>query len=154
MVHLPKQKILSLPRTPELCDVAGDFRGADNLAFFIFDRRNCDGNINKASVLVLSYRLVMVNPLTPADTFEDHGFFVVPVGRYNHGHGPADGFVGRVAKKTLGPAVPTGDHAVEVFGKDCVIRRFYDRPVVLRGAIARWAFAASAPRTGRSSNNL
>ena len=37
----------------------------------------------------------------------------------------------------IGAAFPTGDHAVEVFRKDCVIRRFYDSRVVLRGAIAR-----------------
>jgi hypothetical protein len=86
-----------------LCDVAGDFRGADDLAFFIFDRRNSDGNINEASVLALSYRLVMINPFTAPDTFEDHGFFVVPIGRNNYGHRPADGFLGRVAKKPLGP---------------------------------------------------
>ena len=68
MVHLPKQKLLSLPRPLEFCDVAGDFRGADDLAFFIFDRRNSEGNINKASVLALSNRLVMINPLTATDT--------------------------------------------------------------------------------------
>ena len=79
-------------------------RGADDLAFFIFDRRNSDGNINKASVLALSYRLVMVNPLIATDTFEDHGFFVVPIGRNNHGHGPADGFLSRVAKEPMGTA--------------------------------------------------
>ena len=122
MVHLPKQKLLSLPRALELCDVPGDFRGADDLACFIFDRRNSDGNINKASVLALPYCLVVVNPLTATDTFEDHGFFVVPIGRNNHGHGPADGFLSRVAKEPMGPAVPTGDHALEIFRKDCVIR--------------------------------
>ena len=58
-------------------DVAGDFRGADDFAFFVFDRRNSEGNIDEASVLALSNRLVMINPLTPTDTFEDHRFFVV-----------------------------------------------------------------------------
>ena len=154
MVHLPKQKLSSLARALQLCDVAGDFRGADDLAFFIFDRRNSEGNIKETSILALTYRLVMFNPLTATDTFKDYGFFVVPIGRNNEGHRPADGFIGRVAKKTLGPVVPTGDHAVEVFGKDCVIRRFHDRRVVLRGAIARWVFAAPAPRMGRSSDNF
>ena len=136
MVHLPEQKLLSLPRALELRDVAGDFGGTDDLAFFIFDRRNSEGNIKETSILALTYGLVMINPLTATDTFEDFGLFVVPIGRNNEGHRPADGFVGRVAKKTLGPAVPTGDHAVKVFGEDCVIRRFHDRRVVLRGAIA------------------
>jgi hypothetical protein len=35
MVHLPEQKLLSLARAFELCDVPGDFRGANDLAFFI-----------------------------------------------------------------------------------------------------------------------
>jgi len=39
-------------------------------------------------------------------------------------------------------------------GKDRVVRRLYDRRVVLSGAIARQPFDASAPRTGRSSINL
>ena len=46
------------------------------------------------------------------------------------------------------------DDAVEVLGKDRVVRRLYDRRVVLSGVIARQSFDASAPRTGRSSINL
>ena len=82
------------------------------------------------------------------DTFEDHGFFVVPIGRNNHGQGAVDGFLSRVAKKPLGPAVPTRDHAVEVFGKDCVVRQFYDRRVVLRGAIRDRLSPPSPPERG------
>src|ERR1700733_4055656 len=84
MVHLPKQKLLSLPRALELGDVAGDFRGTDDLAFFILDRRNSEGNIKETSILALTYGLVMINPLTATDTFEDHRFFVVSIGWNNY----------------------------------------------------------------------
>src|ERR1700728_4080969 len=57
MVHLPKQKLLALSRPLKLCDVARDFRGADDLAFFIFDRRHSKGNVNEAPVLALTNRL-------------------------------------------------------------------------------------------------
>jgi hypothetical protein len=68
----------------------------------------------------------VVNPLTLTDPFEDHGFFVMPIGRNNHGHRPADRFLGRVAKKPLGPSVPTGDHPVEDLWKG------FRRPTILR----------------------
>ena len=96
----------------------------------------------------------MFNPLTPTDALEDHRFFVVSIGRNKYGHRPADGFLGRVAKEPLGRAVPTDDDAVEVLGKDRVVRRFDDRRVVLRGVISRQTFPASAPGTRRSSNSL
>ena len=94
----------------------------------------------------------MVNPVTATDTFEDHGFFVEPIGRNNHGHRPADSLLGRVAKKPLRRAVPTDDDTFEVLGKYRVVRRFDDRRVVLRGVIARQTFPASAPETRRSSS--
>ena len=96
----------------------------------------------------------MFNPFTAMDTLEDHGFLVVQIGRDKEGHRTTDGFLSRVAKKPLGPAVPTGDYAVEVLGKDRVVRRFYDRRVVLPGAVARYAFADCASSTERSSNDF
>jgi hypothetical protein len=105
-------------------------------------------------VLALSNRLVVIIPLTATATFEDHGFFVVPIGRNKYRHRPANGFLGRIAKEPLSTLVPTGDDAVEVLGMDRVVRRLYDRRVVLSGAIARQAFDASAPGTERSSINL
>ena len=90
-------------------------------ACFVSDRRNSEGNINKAPVLALSNRLVVLNPLTATDAREDHRFFVVPIGRDKHSHRPADGFLGRVAEEPQGPAVPTHNEAVEVFGKDRIV---------------------------------
>src|SRR5271154_422996 len=111
MVHLPKQKVLALPRPLEFCDVAGDFRGADDLAFCIFDRRNGEGDINEAPVLALSNRLVVLNPFTATDTVENHRFFVRPVSWKKYRHRPADGLLGRVAKEPSCAVVPTGDDA-------------------------------------------
>ena len=47
-------------------NVTGDLRGGDDFAFFVFDRRNGEGNIYEASVLALSNRLVVMDSL-PGD---------------------------------------------------------------------------------------
>jgi hypothetical protein len=63
----------------------------------------------------------VINPVTATDTSEDHGFFIEPIGRNNHGHRLADSLLGGVAKKPLRRAVPTGDCTFEVFGKDRIV---------------------------------
>lgn len=118
MVHFPKQELLPFLRALGLRDVTGDFRGAYDFASLIFDRRNGEGNIDEAPVLALSNRLVMIDTLAPADTFEDHRLFVMSVRRNEHGYRPSDGLLRGVAKEELGATVPSHNHAIEVFGKD------------------------------------
>ena len=57
VVHFPKQELLLRLSPFAFGDIAGDFRGADDFASIVFDRRNRKGNIDKAPVLALSNRL-------------------------------------------------------------------------------------------------
>ena len=118
VVHFPKQELLPLLRPLAFRDIAGNFRGGDDFAFFVFDRRNSEGNIDEAPVLALSNRLVALDIFAPADTFEDKGLFVVSVLRNKDRHWLTHRLLRGIAKERLRATVPAHDDAVEVFGKD------------------------------------
>ena len=136
MVHFPKEKLLPLMRPLGCGDVTGDFRGGDDLAFFVFDRRNGEGNIDEAPVLALSNRLVVMDSFAAADPFEDKGFFVLSIHWDKNRHRPSHGLLRRIAKEELRAMVPSHNSAVEILGKDRVVRRFNDGHVVLSRALA------------------
>src|SRR5271166_4308243 len=123
MIHLPEQQILPLFRPFALGNVAGNFGRADDISAEVSDWRNGQRNIDQASVLALSDRLVMVDPLTAADAFEDSWFLVVAIGRNEHRHRLADRFLARIAEEALRASVPARDDAVDVFGNDGVVGR-------------------------------
>src|SRR5271170_6166284 len=115
MIHLPEQQILPLFRPFALGNVTRNFGRADDIAAEVSDWRNGQRDINEAAVLALSDGLVVVDPLTATDAFEDSGFFVVTIGRNEHSQRLADRFLARVAEETLRAAVPARDDAIDVF---------------------------------------
>src|SRR5271165_5071413 len=98
MIHLPEQQILPLFRPFALGDVTGNFGRADDIAAKVSDRRNRQRNIDRASVLALSDRLIVVDPLTTPDAFENSGFFVVAISGNEQSDRLADRFLGRIAE--------------------------------------------------------
>ena len=139
MIHLPEQQILPLFRPFALGNVTGNFGRADDIAAEVSDWRNGQRNIDEASVLALSDRLVMVDPLTAPDAFEDFGFFVMAIGRNEYSHRLADRLLARVAEEALRATVPARNDAVDVFRNDGVVGRFDNRGVVLRGFFVSFA---------------
>jgi len=89
---------LPLLRPFTLGDVTGNFGRADDIAAEVSDGRNGQRNINEASVLALSDRLVMVDPLTAPDALEDSRFFFVAISGNEHSHRLADSFLARIAE--------------------------------------------------------
>ena len=127
---------MSRPRPFALADVTGDFRGGDDFALLVFDRRNGEGNIDEAPVLAPSNRLIVINAFAAADTFEDHGLLLVEILRNEDRHRPPHGLLRAIAEEDLGATIPSQNNAVQILGKDCVVRRFNDGRIVLRGAFA------------------
>jgi len=117
-------------------DVTGDFRGGDDFSSLVLDRRNGQGNIDKAPVLALSNRLVVIDFFASANPFEDKGFFVLSIHWNKDRHRPSHGLPRCIAKEELRAPVPSHNDAVEILGKDRVVRRFDDGRIVLSGAIA------------------
>src|SRR5262249_47937310 len=118
-----------------------NFRRANYLAVTILDGRNRQGNVDEAAILALSNRFVMLDPFSPTNTVQDHRFFVVPIRRNEDCDRLAYGFFRDIAEDVLSATIPPGDHAVEVFGKDSVIRGFNDCGVMQRGAMVRQTIA-------------
>ena len=139
MIHLPEQQILPLFRPFALGDVTRNFGRADDIAAEVSDWRNGQRNVDEASILALSDSLVMVDPLTATDAFEDSRFFVVAIDRNEQSHRLADRFLAGIPEETLRAIVPARNDAVDVFRKDGVVGRFDNRGVVLRGFFVSFA---------------
>src|SRR3546814_2911967 len=90
MVHLAQQQLLLLLRLGVFGDVAGDLRGADDRPVGRPDWRDRQRDRDQAAVLALAQGLEVVHALALANLGEDHGLFVVPVGRDEHGDRLAD----------------------------------------------------------------
>jgi hypothetical protein len=127
---------LPLLRPLRFGDVTGDFRGGDDFSSLVLDRRNGEGNIDEAPVLALSNRLVVIDFFASADPFENKGFFVLSIHWNKDRHRPSHGLLRRITKEELRATVPSHNDAVEILGKDRVVRRFDDGRIVLSGAIA------------------
>ena len=121
MFHLPEQQILPLFRPFALGNVAGNFGRADDIAAKVSDWRNGQRNIDEASVLAHSDRLIMVDPLTTPDAFQDSGFFVTAIGWNEHRHRLAYRLPARVAVEALRATIPARDNAVNVSREDGVV---------------------------------
>jgi hypothetical protein len=87
------------------------------LTLLVFDRRNGEGDINEAPVLALSNCLIVINTFAAADTFEDHGFCVMPIRRNEDRYGLTHCLFCGITKEELGAAVPSHDDAIEILGK-------------------------------------
>ena len=155
MVHFPKQELLPSLGPLAFRDVTGDFRGADDFAFLVFDRRNGEGNVNETPVLALPNRLVMIDTLALADPLEEWPLFVLSIHWNKDRHRPSHRLLRRIAKEELRATVPSHNDAVEILGKDRVVRQFDDSRVVLRGAFAAQPlWESDRPRCSRDNLQL
>ena len=102
-------------------NVAGDFRGADDVAGSVVDGRDRDRDVDAAAVFADADGFEMIDAFAPADFRQNGGFFVESLGRQQNQNRLADDFVGGVAEDALGGRVPTEDDAVEIFADDRVV---------------------------------
>ena len=122
--------------TRPLGDVAGDLRGADDLASLVSDRRDRERDRHSRAVLALSNRLVVVDLLAGANLGEDHVFFVLQFLGNQHANGLPDRLGCGVAEHTLGGRIPRHDDAVEILRDDGIVGRFDDRGETATGEAA------------------
>ena len=87
----------------------------------VSDRRNREGNLKRSTIFADADRIEMIYALAPLEAVQNLRLFVAPVRGNQHGDGPPDRFLGRVAEQPLRAFVPTGDDAVEVFADDRVV---------------------------------
>ena len=77
----------------------------------------------------------MVHALSALDALKNHLLFILSLGRDQYRDRLAQCFFGRVAVEMLGTLVPTSNDAGEIFGEDCIIRRFNDGRKKMRGHV-------------------
>ena len=82
----------------------------------------------------------MVNRQALSDLAEDLCRVLKVLGRHEHRDVLADDFLGGVAERALGPPVPTGDDAFEIFTDDRFFRRFDDRSQAARCRLDAFSF--------------
>ena len=102
-------------------DVAGDRRGADELAVGVVDERDPHRDIDPPAVLAQTDGLERLDALAARELREDPRVLVAPVGRHEHPEWAADRLGGGVAEELLGRPVPALDLAVERLGDDRVL---------------------------------
>ena len=101
----------------------------------------------------------MIYALAPPEAVQNLRLFVAPIRGNQHGDGPPDRFLGRVAEQPLRALVPTGDDAVEVFADDRVVggidngrqRRSSLLAVLAFGDVEQHVDAADDPALGIAS---
>src|ERR1700733_5569187 len=108
-------------------DIAGDFRGADDLAEFVRHRRHAQRNIDRTAVLALPHGFEMIDAFTTPDTFQDAALLLQTVLRNQDRDRLADNLFGEVAEQALRAPVPGDDHTVEILADDRIVARFDDR---------------------------
>src|SRR5207244_116882 len=105
-------------------DVTGDRRRPDDPPLPAPDRRHRDGHVDAPPVLPYPYSLVVLDPFTASDAFEDHRQLVLR--DRDPDWPPPDALAGRVPVEPLGAGVPARDHAIECRADDRVVRGLHD----------------------------
>ena len=85
-----------------LGDVAGDLRGADDVACGGADRRDGERHVDALAVLVHTHRLEILDPFAAADLPENPVGFLAPMRRNDQGNMLADGFSRGISEQALG----------------------------------------------------
>ena len=109
-----------------LGDVAGDLRGADDLAVVTPERRDRQGNRNQASILAPANRFVMFDALATLDALDHLALLVPPIRRDQDGNALAYDFFGHVAEEPRCRRVPRGEDTIEILAHDRIAGRFHD----------------------------
>ena len=110
-----------------LGDVASDFRGADDAALRVANRRDSERDVDFLAVLAATDGFEMIDASARANFSDDFRHFIFASAGGQHGNWFADRFVGLVAKYPFGATVPTGNDAIERLGDDGVVGGFDDR---------------------------
>src|SRR5687768_2479187 len=108
-------------------NVAGDFRGPDNVASRTNDWRDRQRNVDKLAVFPHAHGFKMVDTLAGAESRQNRRLFVEMVLRNDDRDGEADNFLRGVTKDTFGALVPTRDDTVQRFTNDRIICRLDER---------------------------
>lgn len=109
-----------------LSDIAGDLRGADNLAVVVPERRDGQRYVHDRSVLAPACRLEVIYALAPLQTFKNLLLFIVPLWGHNDKNGFPDCLLGRIAVKALRPVIPARNTPVQILTNNGVIRGIHD----------------------------
>src|ERR1019366_3257340 len=92
-------------------NITSNDRSAENPAIGGLDRRNPNRDVNERAVFALPHRFIKRNRLLLPDFVEQSLGLFLPVS----GDQPEDGFandlLARIAIKSFGPCIPTGDDA-------------------------------------------
>src|SRR6516165_3399681 len=108
------------------CDVAGDFRGADDSATFVAHRGNGERYVDQTAVLAAPNGLVVLNALAAPDTLQDLRFFAFEMMRDDRGDRFTDHFFRGISEQMLGARIPADDGALEILADDRIVGRFDD----------------------------
>ena len=121
------QEPLCLLEAPAGRDVARDDRGPDDGALGVLERRDGDGDADRATVLGHPLGLVVVDALAGQDTIEDPALLAGAVGGDQDPDRLSDRLLRGVAVDPLGAGVPAGDDRVAILGDDRVVAVLDDR---------------------------
>src|SRR5215469_360198 len=118
-------KLFSSPERPlnllALCNIANDLGCADDGPIFISHRRDCQRNLNSFSALGDPDGLKVFNSFTTPYLAQDHGFIGMQFRRNDDGDRLPDHFFSAVSEKLLCALVPTGNNAIQVLARNCVV---------------------------------
>jgi hypothetical protein len=103
-------------------DIPGDGRGADDPTGPVLDRGDRERHVDAAAVPGQPLRLVGLDPLAPPHPFEDRRQLIRPARRDQHGDGPADHLLRRIAVQRGGAGAPARDRPIQSLADDRVLR--------------------------------
>src|SRR5271166_2469482 len=103
-----------------LGDLADDFRGVDDIARNILERRNRWRHIERAAILSHAQRLIMLDPFPPPEPRQYFALFVEPVRRNEACDRLTDHLLGAISENACCSGVPTGERPVKCFAEDRV----------------------------------
>ena len=122
-------------------DIADDFRGSNDFAISVPDRRNRKRYVEEGPAFAAANRLELFDSFLSAPQPRQNLAVLHRAGlRHQHRDGLPYDFVGLVAEHPLGALVPAHDDAVQVLTDDGVIGRIHDRRQELDAALHTCAF--------------
>src|ERR1700730_7544990 len=95
-----------------VCDIASNFRGADDSALGILHGRNSQGDIEAFSVFRGPDRFEVLDTFSTPEALKDLCFFLSQLRRNDDGDWLPDGFLGGIAEDTFRSSVPTLNNPV------------------------------------------
>ena len=105
-----------------LRDVTRNLGGGNNFSLTVFHRRDAHGNVNSSAVFPNTHGFKMIHSFTVSDPRQDCWFLGMALGRNEHEHWFANGFLWGIPKQPFCCRVPTEDDTVQGLADDRIIR--------------------------------